>query len=232
MTLGEIIKGAQKTAGDEVGAENADHLWGLDEWADYANKAVNQLCEEYLLITDSSTTAICSILIPANTRIALYDPRILQMEEVRHSAQRLPLTPGSVTEFSHRDPEWRTSIGVPDSWAIDETTGYISLNKVYDTDSVLSLAVKRSPLVDLTEKDLTAVPEIRPQYHRYLKSFMLSEAYTKQDIPETIDPQKAATHLAKWEHDKVLFIQMAENRLKKGTRGVYRGYFTNMRRGR
>ena len=222
MTLNEIIQQVQKAANDIVGSDT-QRLWKLEEWAEYANRAVNLLCEELLLITDSSTAAVCNIAVVAGTRSYLFDQRILQFNEIRYSLRTRPLNSSNTAEFAQRDPQWRTAKGVPDSYALDNTTGYITLNKEPETNATINMTVKRSPLVDLVSTSLTASPEIKAQYHKRLKNYMLFEAFSKPDT-ETLDTAKAKKHYELWLRDKSE-VQDQENRLKQGSKSRYRGYF-------
>jgi len=222
MTLKEIIQQAQRAAADTVGAD-ADRLWSLEEWTEYANRAVNILCEELLLITDSSTAAVCTIAVVAGTRNYEYDQRILQFEEVRYSTRVNPLSPSNRAEFARKDPQWRTATGEPDGYALDDTTGYLTLNKIPDAAATISMTVKRSPLADLVHTSLTASPGIKSTYHKRLKNYMLFEAFSKPDT-ETLDTTKSTKHFNLWLKD-ISEVQDAENRLKQGTRTRDRGYF-------
>lgn len=222
MTLEEIIESARRDTGDTEGV-NSDRRWSLEEWAEYANEAENLLCEELLLITDSLTPEICTIAVTAGVRSYVYDSRILQFDEVRYSTRVRPLDPSNVAEFAQNDTSWRTATGEPDSYALDDTTGYICLNKIPDADATINLSVKRSPLVYLTHKNMKASPEIKPQYHKRLKNYMLHKAFSKPDT-ETLDTTKSSKHYNLWMKDKS-DVQDAENRLKRGTRTKDRGYF-------
>jgi len=222
MTLETIIESARRDSDDTVG-DDTDRRWSLEEWSEYANEAENLLCEELLLITDSVTPEICSITVTAGVRSYFFDSRILQFDEVRYSTRVRPLDPSNVAEFARRNSQWRTATGEPDSYALDDTTGHICLNKIPTAAATITLSVKRSPLVDLTHKNMKASPEIKPQYHKRLKNYMLHKAFSKPDT-ETLDTAKAAKHYNLWLKDKSE-VQDAENRLKKGTRTKDRGYF-------
>jgi hypothetical protein len=223
MKLEEIIESARRDSGDTVGVD-ADRKWSLEEWAEYANDAENILCEELLLITDSQTPEICTIPVTAGVRSYAFDSRILQFDEVRYSTRVRPLDPSNVAAFADNDSQWRTATGEPDSYALDDTTGYICLNKIPTADATIYLSVKRSPLVDLTHKNMKASPEIKYQYHKRLKNYMLHKAFSKPDA-ETLDVAKSSKHFNLWLADKSA-VQDAENRLKKGTKTKDRGYFS------
>ena len=222
MTLEEITKEAVTSAADDVG-DQAFRLWEDFEWASYANEAVQLLCEEFLLITDSSTASVCSIVVASGTAIYPYSDKILHIEEARLSGRRKPLDFRTGAFFTAQNPEWRTQIGEPTAYCIDETTGFIRFDKIPESAGTLALTVKRMPLLDLSESRKKDPPEIHPRYHKRLKHYMLFKAYSKRDT-EAIDPSKANRNFELWLLDKEA-VRQSELRMKKGSREPYRGYW-------
>ena len=194
MLLSEIIDETRDILDDSV----PPYLWSDKFLAICANRAINDLCIKARVITDSTTTDICSISVVSGTKDYLYDSRIIEISRAKLSSQSYALRKRSVYYLDNHKRGWESdSDGIPTIYLTDKTTGYITLHPTPNTTDTLLLRVARLPLLTLSDEDMTVTPEIPAQYHEDIIDGILGYAYSKQDT-ETFDPIKAERYKGMW----------------------------------
>jgi hypothetical protein len=194
MFLNDLIVSAQNQS-DEI-VDKPDLLWSLDEWTEYANDAENEACIRGNLIIDKST-ALTSIAVLSGIGTYSIDEKILEIRRVKLASGTEPLVKTSKKVLDATYPNWETDTGTVRSWFHDGTNK-ITLYKLPNTATTMSLMVSRLPLVPMTlANKLTESPEVDAMYHQGLVDWMLLRAYSKQDT-ETLDKGKAKEHLTRF----------------------------------
>ncbi len=180
MTNQSILDEARDKLDDRANPQ----LWSDLELIRYRNKAVNRLCEEALLISDSITAQICRITVLANQGSYAKDSRIVQVREARITARSMPLVKKTLSWINEHWPTWRSAQpGIPIIFSEDIDEGQITLIPTPKDNDTLSLAVYRLPLQEMVDsKDSReASPEFHSKFHAYIHEGILAEAYGKQD---------------------------------------------------
>jgi hypothetical protein len=211
MNLGDLINVFRQRSFDTKDPQ----LWSDDELAEFADDAEAEAAERARLIRDSTTEAICQIIVGANTAAYLLDPRILSVERAKLDSVAVPLalssTPAMDQNMGNRPRDWRSFSGnwaggigggwedrqgTPSIAVLDaEGAGWkLTLSPRPTKADVLRLQVFRLPLQPLST-DGDNVPEIPPRLHVRLVDWMMYRAYSKQDA-ETFDAGIAAKHEA------------------------------------
>lgn len=194
MFLDDLIVSAQNQA-DEI-VDKPDLLWSLDEWTEYANDAENEACIRGNLIIDEST-ALTSIAVLSGIGTYSTDEKILEIRRVKLTSGTEPLVKTSKKVLDATYPNWEADSGAVRSW-LPDGTNKITLYKLPNAATTMSLMVSRLPLVPMTlANKLTDSPEVDVVYHQGLVDWMLLRAYSKQDT-ETLDKGKAKEHLARF----------------------------------
>jgi hypothetical protein len=185
MTLGELIKTCRRElADDSGGAKN-----GLvKDWQliDYANDAENEACRRASLISDSSTTAICTIPVLTGVNIYDLDPRIIYVQRIKLLSKSQPLGKYTFKELDEFRVGWETSTGTVEAIVTGMDTGKLQIYRIPIADDTIKLTVTRIPLVEMLA--LADTPEINQRFHRSLIFWMKFKAYDNQDS-EIYDPK-------------------------------------------
>lgn len=193
-TLGELVAIARKEADDAA----EPYLWPTSDWYEFANDAENEACRRARLITDASTTAICTAAVAIGAPSVTLDPRVIFVRRAQLALQSRPLTPVDSRDLDQNAPNWEAQTGTPRAWVRNWETGKLRLWPTPQVIDTLRLRVVRLPLVPM--EDGESIPEINPRLHRSLVFWMLYRAYSKQDS-QTYDEKKAALNLALFERE-------------------------------
>jgi hypothetical protein len=180
MTLQNILDEARRKLDDE----QQPFLWKDDEIIQYANNAINRLCKDALLISDSTTAQICTIAVRVNIQTYPKDERIIHVREARITARARPLTKKTMDWLTCHWPTWRSAQpGTPILFAEDIDEGKITLIPTPKGSDTLSLSVYRFPLVQMAnnKQSRESSPEFHWQFHPYIHEGILGQAYGKQD---------------------------------------------------
>jgi len=181
----------------EVDDTAAPYLWTDPEVIDYAADAEMEACRRALLLIDSSTAATCQYTVAPGASVVTLDTRVLYIGRAKISGQNTPLS-RRLVEFMDADkPGWESDTGTPEAYITDWETGKIRLYPAWTAGGTLNLTVARLPLTEMDDLGGDE-PEIRPEFHRSLRFWMLYRAYSKKDR-ETEDPEKAQANLALFE---------------------------------
>lgn len=191
MIIGEIVSTARLQLDDTV----EPYRWSDDELAQYLNDAVYDLCR-CKIIKDSTTGAICSIDVVAETQSYPLDERIISIERVKLSKITKPLTRITTDIADSYYPNWETQTGMPSVYIHDE--GKITLIWIPDEDDTLKLTVFRLPLSPITMADVASDIEVPLEYQGHLYKGMYMLAYDKHDS-DTYDPKMRDRYSYEWE---------------------------------
>ena len=191
MTIGELLATARNQLDDTV----APYRWSADELAEYLNNAVYELCE-CKLIKDSSTAAICSIDVVADTQSYALDKRIVSIERAKLSKVTDPLTQITVDIADNYFSGWDTQKDTPSAYINDE--GKIILVWIPDENDTLTLTVYRLPLSPITVADSNSDPEVPLKWQHQLYKGIYKQAYDKHDS-DTYDPKMRDRYNYEWE---------------------------------
>lgn len=184
MNLTALINAARQRLDDLV----EPYLWSRAQLVEYANDAERQACRNARLIIDSTTTAICSIALVADTPTYPLDKRIIHIRRVKGSWSTVPLRPASVIDLDNGRPGWEEETGDPSHYVKDMDTDLFRPFPTPATDGTVALTVHRIPLVDMEDGD--DEPEIRTAYHLGLVHWMEYRAYSRHDT-QTMNPKAA-----------------------------------------
>lgn len=187
MTLGDLITAVRGRVDDIA----APPLCSDDLFILYANDAENEACRRARLLLDSTTTAVCSIAIVANTVSYTRHPSIVFIRRAKWTAvdgEVTILRPVSTRDLDKMDGRWETNINRPQGFVIDTTTGQFRPWPTPNVAGTVALTVIRTPLVPMALDGDT--PEIPARFHAGLENWMRKRYYDMQDA-EIRDPKKA-----------------------------------------
>ena len=203
-------------------------LWSDDELIQYRNNAVNRLCKDALLITDSTTPAICTIAVLANQAGYTKDERIIRVREGLITARSTPLVRKTMDWMSEHWPTWRSAQpGIPIIFCEDIDEGKITLIPTPKDNDTLSLSVYRYPMLQManTKESRDSSPEFNFQFHQYIHEGILAQAYGKQDA-ECFDRTLMERYQKVFDRnvDRAK-LEMYKTRYASQTVAVHGGYF-------
>lgn len=193
MTLGDLMTLFRQEADDET----APYMWSDVEVIDYANDAQNEACRRARLIVDSRTAAICTYAVSIGNPIVPLDPRIITIKRAKLTARSIPLVRTPLKTMDEERPGWEALTGQVTEYVPDYETSVLRLFRSPTAADTLTLTVARLPLADMTDPTNDS-PEIRADYHRSLRFWMMYRAYSKKDI-ELLNAREAQINLAAFE---------------------------------
>ncbi|MFK7941811.1 MAG: DUF6682 family protein [Paracoccaceae bacterium] len=186
MKLQQLIEITRQELDDAT----APYLWTDSFLLEAAVDAENEAARRGRLIVDSTTTAICQIDVVAGTALYPLDPRVIQVNRMSFVDEAMPVTPMMVRQLDACLPGWLTEESDPPIyWCPDYQQGQILLVGIPTSDATLKLSVERLPLVEMDQME--DEPELRPEYHRNLRHWMMYRAYSLRDS-ETFNLEQAA----------------------------------------
>lgn len=194
MTLADLIATARREADDTA----TPALWSNDEWREFANDAENEACRRARLITDATTSAICSVNITSGNPTFTLDPRVVFVRRVKLTSESQPLISVDHRDLDEQAPNWEDTTGIPRRWVRNWETGKVRLWPIPDDDDTASLRVVRLPLAPMVAD--VDHPEINPRFHRSLVFWMLYRAFSKTDS-QTMNAKAAAENMALFERE-------------------------------
>lgn len=157
----------------------------------FTNRAQRQACERGLLLSDSTTTAVCQIALTAGRRSYPLDPRVLAVTSAAVQGDSCPLV--QVSALDALLPAYALNVpsGAPRIFFIRGTT--LNVLPTPDEAATLNLEVYRYPLVDV--EGISDDLEIAEQHHADLVHWVCYEAYSVYDS-EIFDKDAAERELA------------------------------------
>lgn len=164
-------------------------------FATFANEAQNEACRRARLLVDSSTTAICSLTLPANTPTVALDPRVVFIRRAKLTGRSLVLRRISYRQLDAEAPDWQSETGEPRGYVPDFDHLKFRPWPTPTEEETVTITVVRLPLADMADG---GSPEIRSHYHAGLVHWMRYRYYLLPD-PDVYDPKAAATALALFE---------------------------------
>lgn len=194
MKLAELLNLTRVELDDVV----EPFLWADDELMEYANDAQQEACRRGRLIVDSTTSAICSITLVANTASYDLDPRVIRINRIRLTGDTYPLRPMMVRDLDAQAPGWEDWSEAPTIWVPDWQTGKVRFVGNPKAAGTANLTVVRLPLADMNDPDDSI--EIRAEYQRSLRHWIAFRAWSKRDS-ETFNAKSAAGALALFEQE-------------------------------
>lgn len=194
MNFGQLKAIARSEADDNA----APFLWADPEWLEFANDAENEACRRARLLTDASTSAICTASITIGAESVALDPLVIFVRRAKLDLQTQPLPNVDSRDLDLNVPNWETQTGRPKAWVRNWETGKLRLWPIPSAVDTLRLRVVRLPLVPMAADG--DAPEINARYHRSLVFWMLYRAFSKKDT-QTQDDRKAAEYLALFEQE-------------------------------
>lgn len=184
MNLGQMRASAKRRMQDDA----AGVLISDPEWDEFANDGLNEACRRSRLITDSATTAICTIAIVVNTASYALDARILFVRRVKLASKPDKTPKIRLVDLDEQASGWQAATGEIEAYCLDYQAGKLVFYRKPTATDTATLTVIRMPLADMVlDAD---IPEIPTRYHQSLVHWMLRCAYLKND-EETLDARKA-----------------------------------------
>lgn len=188
MRVGDLL--------DETRVELDDvaqpYLWSDQELIGYADDAQKEAARRGRLLVDSTTASIASVALVAGTSTYALDPRVIRVNRAIVAGESRPLVFKMLRDLDDQFPGWEEVEETPTIICPDFETGKIRLIGTPTASGTLKLTVVRLPLVPLN--DLQDTLEIREEYQRNLRHWIVFRAYMKRDS-ETYKPEKASEAL-------------------------------------
>jgi hypothetical protein len=192
---------------------SSDELYDDETITLHLNEGQRQLCMEAWVLEDTSTAEVCQIALEQDqTDYTLHDS-ILGVKYVRLSDSEVDLIRVGYNDnrlHSIRplnEPDfWDVNIpliedsGRPTRWSADIGTRTIRVRAKPDADSALliaSLAVVRTPIVDLTTASLEDSPEVHLNYHMLLCKYAAGCCASGGDVDSGL-AAKGSRWLKEW----------------------------------
>lgn len=180
------------------------YAWSDAELTEYANKAIEEICTECLVIEDSITVSINLV-----TDQATYSTsdKILRIISGRCSAgDRNALDVRDVEWMDSNIYGWRAMTSGEPRVIIDEGLGDNTIGLYPPPDATwaagtLDLTINRLPITELDATSTSGEPEIKQKYQRYIDNGVYREAYSKHD-EDTEAARLRDEFGAKFEKDK------------------------------
>jgi len=183
------------------------YLFGDDTvLASYANEGAREACRRGRLIVDSTTVndgatsplPVCQYAVTAGDSVLTLHPSILFVKRVKLASldRRTPRI--NARDLDRFRPGWESESGDVLAYSPDHQTGQLRWYQKPIADDTANLTVVRLPLSDMVK--LSDAPEINARFHDRLVDWMIYRAY-EEDDSETIDPQRAAKALARFEQE-------------------------------
>jgi hypothetical protein len=198
MTFKDLLKAARLALRDTVGLVDSDFSLTQEEALLYFNEAEQEACRRARLLTDSSTTAICSIAVTAGNALYSLDSRVLKVRRVKWSDADKPLSRISWKDLDANLAGWESHAGSVSGYITDFQKRKLRLYRTPEVNGTLALTVTRLPLADMA--GLNDEPEIDLHLHIKLVPWVV---YRKRSVEDTemYDPRKAAAALADFERE-------------------------------
>lgn len=173
-----------------VDDEAQPYLWDDDDAQRYLDAAHREAAARARLIRDSTTAAVCSVAVVANTAGYALHASIIDVERAKLSTDTETLELTSTEELDRTAPGWESLTGSPSHLALDREglTFKATLAAKPSAASTMSLVVFRLPLASINSDDDS--PEFAEQWHYGLIKWMAHLSYCKQDA-ETRNDAKA-----------------------------------------
>jgi hypothetical protein len=166
---------------------NDDRLWSDTALVRYINESQRRLAKRGLVIRDGTTAEVCNVTLVAGQTEYVLHPSILAIVSARMSDSAVDLTRfGHTALATYSSPStlfWDPSAitwpdGHPLAFSTDEylseddegTVATVTM-RVYptpraeDAGDIIKLRVIRMPLDELTENNLSAIPEVPADHH-------------------------------------------------------------------
>lgn len=191
MTLQDLIKLYRADSLDKPESQFCD-----DELLTiYANEAQDEACRRGQLLRDSSSSW-CTLSVAAGAESVRLNP--LAIRVLRAFVDGCALQPLHVDEMDAFFPGWQFQAvrNRPTHLITGVSTDQLYLWPRPDKEYTVNLTVQRLPKKPM--QGCGDSPEIRPELHQALVSWMLYRAYSRTD-GDLMDPAKAGVSLAKFE---------------------------------
>lgn len=207
MTLIQLIEHLRVSILDDTGGTAVDWTtvsetdieayqlrWSNEELTRFINEAQNKVCSGSLVLRKSEEDFYINVV--AGTAEYDYNPLIIKIKSAVLGSEAKELYP---TEFEQLIgiKDWRTKEHTPTHYVVDESAYKIRLYPIPVINDELQLIYNRLPLTPLDWATPDGVPEIPEQYQIDMLDYAAHMAYMK-DEANTLDPQKAITHLQKF----------------------------------
>jgi hypothetical protein len=204
---------------DNRGGTDAQAQWRTADLVAALNSSEREIAHRLLLIQDSITPSVCRINIAKVSGVYpqsyAHSPKIVRIERLMYPNVALPLPRKTLEQFDNeagiRDNSdypiryigtnvtWQGQKGTPFAYTLDFSRGYVTFNRVPTVTGVVTMTVKRLPLVNMTADNLETSPEIQ-EYDDVLIHGALKYAYLKDDS-ETFDPVRSGVWSKQFEAD-------------------------------
>lgn len=170
--------------------------WDDPELIRLFNEAEEEAAIRARLIFDRTST-VTEIPLRAGDRTVAYDETIFDIEVgflVDASGNRHKVTPTDRTEQDRVNPDWRTNVGTPTAFVVDDRE--IEFSAEIDATYTLFIECYRRPAKEM--KSVEDAPEINGIHHRMLVEWVKHRAYSKPDT-DFFDAGKAKEAIDKFE---------------------------------
>lgn len=188
---------------DDAGSSEDSYLFKSPHIIASLSHAERELCRRLHLLSDSTTPAICQInLVAVNgvfPRSYGIDDRILRIERLKFPGASRPLLQTTTSWLDRYDQGWDEAEGTPTHYAVDNDDYSITFNRQPLTGGIVSMLVKRLPLMPINIKSTTESPEIKQRDDELIHG-ALKYIYLKPDI-EGYDPNLATKWANQFEAD-------------------------------
>lgn len=189
---------------DYVASNEGDYLWKTAHIIASLSLSERELCRRLHLLSDSSSTEICQLIIAAVNgvfpRSWAIDDRILRIERLKFPGVTKPLIQTTTDWLDTNDPGWDEYQGTPTHFVVDSDDFHLTFNREPTAGGTVQMTVKRLPLTTILEKDpQSGAPEVR-QLDDELIHGAMKYLYIKPDL-EGYDPALSAKWANQFEMD-------------------------------
>ena len=194
---------------DTEGSTEDDYRWKTANLVAALSASQRELSKAPLFLISDTSSSICQITVALvegiYPRSYAIDERVLRIERLRFPGVVKPLTSATVEQLDAEEPGWDDRKGTPSRYTVDFETGLLTFNRQPLSGGVVSMSVKRLPLLNFSDTKLDASPEIKQRDDELIHG-ALKYAYLKDD-KLTYDPSRASAWAAIFEKDKTQIRQ-------------------------
>jgi len=176
----------------------APYKWSDEALFLYLNEAEKEAARRARLLIDSTTAAVCTINVLANTPSYPLHESVIFVRRAKLASRNRPLQQISHLDLDDTGMDWESATGTIEAYMTDFETDTLRLWRTPLVVDTLSLTVVRTPLTPMN--DVTDTPEIKSRYHEKLVHWMRYRAYSIDD-DEIKDTSKAAAAYSLFEEE-------------------------------
>lgn len=177
---------------DNPDQDDKDYRWSQAFLTRGIATAEAEACRRADLIYDTTTAAVCSVTLVADTSTYAIHSKVTVLEKVIYDGEEIPQATEEELE-AYYGATWRADTGAPTHYIVlGRNIRLYPIPTTTEAGETVSLEVYRLPLARFT--DTLEVPE---EYHQDLCEYVAYLAFKRRN-EDTEDQRKAKNHLAEF----------------------------------